>query len=80
MATAKIAITIEKNLLRELDRLVGEDVFPSRSRAVQTAVEEKLRRLGRDRLARECSKLNPEYEKALAEESLAGDTVAWPEY
>lgn len=80
MATAKIAITLERSLVRELDRLVGEDVFPNRSRAIQAAVEEKLRRLERSRLARECGKLDPEFEKALAEEGLSEESSAWPEY
>ena len=42
MSTAKIAITMREDLLRKLDRLVRSKAFPSRSRAVQEAVEEKL--------------------------------------
>ena len=40
--------------------------------AVELAVDEKLQRLAKTRLARECAKLDPGEEKALAEEELAG--------
>jgi len=63
-----------------LDQLVEEKRFPSRSRAVQEAVSDKLDRLQRNRLARECAKLDPAFEKALAEEGLAQDWKEWPEY
>jgi hypothetical protein len=43
-------------------------------------VEEKLTRLERSRLARECAKLDPTFEKALAEEGMSEDALAWPEY
>jgi metal-responsive CopG/Arc/MetJ family transcriptional regulator len=80
MATAKIAITIETRLLEQLDRLVAERRFPNRSRAVQDAVREKLERIDRRRLARECAKLDPAFEQTLADERLAEDFAEWPEY
>jgi len=80
MATAKVAITIEKSTLSELDKLVDDDVFPNRSRAIQEAVAEKLQRLRRSRLARECSKLDPEFEKAMAEEGMGEEVKQWPAY
>jgi len=58
---------------------VSRGVFPSRSKLIQDAVAEKLQRLRRVRLARECAKLKPEEERAVAEERLAGE-VEWPEY
>ena len=66
MSTAKIAITIEEELLGKLDRLVASKVFPNRSKAIQEAIQEKLSRVNRSRLARECAKLDPKFEKALA--------------
>ena len=42
MTTDKVAITIDRQILRRLDRLVAEKRFPNRSRAIQEAVEEKL--------------------------------------
>ena len=80
MASAKIAISLNKDMVERLDRLVDEGVYPSRSRAIQEALEERLSRLSRDRLARECAKLDPEYESALAEEGLGSEVEQWPEY
>lgn len=41
---------------------------------------DKLARLDRNRLARECAKLDSEFEKALAEEGMAEELQTWPEY
>ena len=73
MSTSKIAITLNSQVLSEVDALVKRRIFPSRSRAIQEAVKEKLERLNHSRLAQECSKLDPDYEKALAEEGLGDD-------
>jgi Arc/MetJ-type ribon-helix-helix transcriptional regulator len=80
MPAVKIAITMDEDLLVELDRLVAERQFPSRSRAVQEAVRDKLERLQKSRLARECARLDPKFEQALAEEGLSQDVEQWPEY
>lgn len=80
MSTAKVAITLDKKTLVRLDRLVKSRAFPSRSRAIQEAVEEKLGKLDRNRLARECSKLDIEFEKAMAEEGSSSELEEWPEY
>jgi metal-responsive CopG/Arc/MetJ family transcriptional regulator len=80
METAKVAVSINKNTLKRLDRFVKEQVFPSRSKAIQEAIEDKLNRLERTRLAEECGKLDPHAERALAEEGLSGEFDQWPEY
>lgn len=80
MSKTKIAIAINSILLARLDGIVAEGGFPSRSQAVEAAIEEKLARLDRSRLARECSKLDPEFEKALAEEGMGLELEEWPEY
>ncbi len=80
MSAAKIAISMPHETLRRLDRLVQERVFPSRSRAIQDAVDEKLERLEGGRLARECAKLDPQFEKAMAEEGMSEELASWPEY
>jgi metal-responsive CopG/Arc/MetJ family transcriptional regulator len=80
MSTTKVAITIEENLLQKLDSLVSARIFPNRSKAIQRAVEEKLTRLNHSRLARECSKLIPGFEQALAEEGISEEAGQWPEY
>ncbi len=79
MAADKVAITIDHDVLKRLDRLVAERRFPNRSRAIQEAVEEKLSRLDRSRLAREAAKLDRKFEQKLAEEGMAGE-AEWPEY
>ncbi len=79
MGTLKVAITLEKDTLKEIDRWVKAGRFPSRSRAIQTAVAEMTTRHKRHRLIEELAKLDPKQERALAEESFSGDT-AWPEF
>ena len=80
MSSSKIAITLESGMLAEVDALVKKRIFPNRSRAIQEAVREKLGRLSHDLLAQECAKLDPDYEKALADEGLTKDPSEWPEY
>lgn len=80
MSRSKVAVSLEETTLDRLDRLVKKAVFPSRSRSIQIAVEEKLNRIERSRLDRECAKLDPDFEKSLAEEGLSEDLSAWPAY
>lgn len=80
MSKTKVAITIDETLLNKLDQLVAQHRFPNRSRAIQVAVQEKIARLDRNRLAKECANLDPSYEKAMAEEGLSGELDQWPEY
>ena len=80
MGKEKIAITLDEHAIGELDRLVGENIFQSRSQAIQEAVAEKLQRLKKTRLIAECTKLNPAFERELAEEGLTEDITKWPEY
>jgi len=77
MATAKITISLDEGTVKRLDRLVKNRIFPSRSKVIQDAVEEKLNKMGKGRLARECAKLDPEFEKALAEEGLSARGENW---
>ena len=79
MPKAKVALTIDADLLDRLDTLVAEQRFRNRSQAIESALAEKLARLARTRLAEEVAKLDPAEERRLADEGLvAGD--AWPEY
>ena len=80
MSKAKLAITLDSRTVAELDHLVRARRFPSRSQAIQEAVQEKLTRLSHGRLARECAKLDPSLEQALAEEGMGSELVEWPEY
>jgi len=80
MGKAKIAITLDAEYVGELDRLVEENYFQNRSQAIRDAVREKLTRMKRSRLSMECAKLDPRFEKAMAEEGLTEDMSKWPEY
>ncbi len=80
MTTTKVAVTLDSTLLAELDTLVAQQVFPNRSRAIQAALEEKLTRLRRTRLARECAKLDPRVEQSFAEEGIEQELETWPVY
>ncbi len=80
MNKAKVAISIKRETLVKLDRLVRRRVFPSRSEAMEKAVEEKLEKLEKNRLRRECLRLDPAEERRLAEEGLVEGSGTWPEY
>lgn len=80
MAASKIAITIDDKILKRLDLLVQSNVFPNRSKAIQEAIEDKLIRLDKTRLAKECANLNRSFEQALAEEGLSSELEEWSQY
>lgn len=80
MASAKISITIDQSLLSRLDRLVREQRFASRSHAIQEALRDKVDRVKRIRLARECARLDRAFETQLAEEGMAEDFEQWPDF
>ena len=79
MSTAKVAVTIERDLLDRLDRLVKSRRFPNRSRAVQEAIREKVAQLERSRLVEECAKLYRVSERKMADEGLSEEAALWPE-
>ena len=79
MNKAKVAVTLDRALLKQLDRLVRKAVFPSRSQVIQEAVAEKLARQEHGRLARECAKLDRREEQAVADGVLASE-AEWPKY
>jgi metal-responsive CopG/Arc/MetJ family transcriptional regulator len=80
MGRSKVAMSLDESTLNRLDKLVQKQIFPNRSQAIQEVVAEKLARLEGSRLAQECAKLDPAFEKALAEEGLSEDLAKWPEY
>lgn len=80
MPKTKVAITVDSEILHELDALIARDRFPNRSRAIEAALREKLERLRHTRLAQECAKLDAQEEKSLAEEGLDSELHAWPVY
>jgi Arc/MetJ-type ribon-helix-helix transcriptional regulator len=63
-----------------VDALVRQRRFANRSQAVEMAVRSTLDRLQRTRLAEACNQLDPDEERALAEEGIAGELAEWPKY
>ena len=80
MSKTKIAITLDEKFVEEIDHLVNRHLFQNRSQAIQDAVEEKLSKMKRTRLAKECAKLDRAFEKTMAEEGLTEDLSQWLEY
>jgi metal-responsive CopG/Arc/MetJ family transcriptional regulator len=80
MNATKVAVSMDESLLQRLDKLVKQQAFRSRSQAVRQAVSEKISRLDKSRLARECAKLDKKTEQAMADEGLATEAAEWPEY
>jgi len=79
MPKTKATLSLDSDVLRQVDELVAARRFRNRSQAVEAALADKLQRLARTRLAREAAKLSVREEQRLADERLAGDTE-WPAY
>lgn len=78
MRKAKVALSLDAEVVRRVDELVGKAAFASRSAAVELALREKLERMERRRLSEELQRLDPELEKRMAEEGTEGDLESWP--
>lgn len=77
MPAAKIAITIDEELLRALDLWVREGKYPNRSKAIQAAVKEKHDRWRKTRLAEECAKVDPREAQAEVDIRYEGEVLPW---
>ncbi len=60
--------------------LIDNVAFANRSKAIQKAIVEIIEKFDKNRLARECAKLDTSYEQVLTDEGLSKDMEAWPEY
>jgi Arc/MetJ-type ribon-helix-helix transcriptional regulator len=80
MVAAKVAVTLDAQLLADVDRWVAEGEFPNRSKAIQAALEQLRQSRSRQQsLLAELAKLDPDEERSLADEVFTADT-AWPTY
>lgn len=77
MATTKIAISIDADTVQKVDELVAKAGYPSRSRLFQEAMEDKLIRLSRSRLAEQCALLDTAEEQEMAEEFSPEEENLW---
>ena len=80
MASLRITFTIDDRLVKKIDRLVEKNVYPSRGKMIQEAVAEMIVKLDTCRLARECANVDPQYERAIAEECVRIVNEIWVEY
>ena len=80
MSVAKIAVSIDDQLLAKLDSFIAEKKFKTRSQAIQTAVQDTVERLGHKRLIHACMQLDAHAERALADEGITKDLEEWPEF
>ena len=80
MPKKKIAVTIDEYILGRLEQLVREGRYSNRSKAIETAVREKVARADRARLIHELARLDRDEEQELADEMIGIDTDEWPKY
>jgi len=72
----KIAVTLEKQTVAELDRWVREGKYSNRSRALQSAVNLLAERKTHRRLTRELAKLDRREKQRMADEGFGA--CFWP--
>lgn len=80
MPVAKIAISIDDQLLARLDGFIMQKKFKTRSQAIQLAVQNAVDRLDHKRLMHACMQLDINAERRLADEGLTKDLEEWPEF
>jgi len=80
MPKDKVAITVEKDILRELDLMVKEKNIPSRSKAIEEAISHLIENWRKNRLYEQLRNLDVEAEKAEAEASVDAVNEAWQKY
>ena len=79
MSTAKIAVSIDRDLLDKFDKLIKTWGFSSRSQAIQKVVEDRIKKTEKKRLALECDKLDSKFEQRMAEDDFS-EVEEWEEY
>jgi metal-responsive CopG/Arc/MetJ family transcriptional regulator len=73
MGRATITISMDEKVLAEVDRWVSKESFPTRSTAIESAVQEQIAKLRRSRLTLACAGLDRVEEQAMAEEGYVPD-------
>jgi Arc/MetJ-type ribon-helix-helix transcriptional regulator len=80
MPKAKIAVTINEEIVLQIDQLVKQHEYTNRSQAIEDALMEKLKKINKYRLSKELTKLDIQEERHLAEEGIEGDNKEWAQY
>lgn len=73
MPKTKVVITLDRELLAEVDEIISAGAFPNRSQAIEVALSEAPASRAHARLIRGCAKLDPNEERTLAEESMGAE-------
>ena len=79
MSVAKIAISLDKALLKKLDVFISQEDISSRSLIISQAIEAILNARSREAFKRECDKLDSKEEQTMAEEKFNGE-VEWEKF
>jgi metal-responsive CopG/Arc/MetJ family transcriptional regulator len=80
MSTKKITVTLDESVVEGLDGFVKKHHCKSRSKAVQIAINEFLKKMEKQKMYAEIDKLDREEEIKVAEESLEAVNEIWAEY
>lgn len=80
VSIAKVAISIDRGQLKKVDLYVKKRIFKNRSQAFQLSISEMLQHIEHNRLAKECEKLDKNFEQDMAELGLDGDLAEWDKY
>ena len=80
MGTTQILVSLDDETVAQLGALVKNGGYTSLDSVVAESIAMRLA-LGRSKsLAEQCALLDPENEKALAEEGMSEALRSWPEY
>lgn len=80
MPTKKITITLDDGIINGIDTLVSQNKYKSRSKAIQLAISDYLKKLEKQKLYAEIDKLDKEEEMTFAEENLTAVNEIWDKY
>ena len=78
MPNTRVTITLDEEMVSQLDKLVKHGVFASRSKAIQVALEEKLSQIQKVRLSRDYLKLDQVFDKDITERRRRSTDDDWP--
>ena len=79
-STITVTLTLDDSVIESIDKLVENSVYPNRSMAIRKAVERKFKRIDDAAFERELAKMDPEFERRMAEEFLPMYPSEWTEY
>ena len=79
MGAKKFAVSIDLILVKKLDKAIKNGIVKNRSNALKNALSDYLIKLEAEAVKRECLKLNPKEERAIANEFSESED-SWPQY